>query len=548
MRIQIGPFRGMRPAVEPHLLEPGEAQLALDTLIERGSLEGLPQPELLRNTTKPTVDTIWRLPGPNEQSYWLEFSGRANVIRSPVLNDIWDRIYWTDSTGARYAPSSLALSGPSFPGGSYSLGVPTPTNAPSVSAAPVTDFSQIESRAYVETFVTQFGEEGTNGPASPAIDVDPRLPVSISSLSPIPSPPAGKNWILTARRIYRTSFTGGLAAAFQLVTELPISQQSYVDTVSQSNLGRVLDTDGFDPPPDGAYGMTVTESGMVVLLKDRQVYFSQNYLPHAYDLEQAKSLQFKAVAVASFEQTLVVMTEGDLYVGAGSTPSGAQLMRLASSQPCLSAAGVVVTRGGAYYPSPIGMIAVSNDLRPVNITQGMLTQKQWLDYNPASFKCVLQNGRIHCYFVRQDETRGILILDPSGQSAPLVEGMQLPGQAVRAVYRDPSSDLTYLVQATDILRVPRTGIGRPWTWRSGEFRFRRPTMLSAAIVFGEGGPFVFRAYGNRQEVFTKSVSSQRAFRLPSGRRHQEWSFEVQAPAGSKVTELRIAPSIEELFD
>lgn len=543
MRIKIQLFGGLRPRAEPHLLQEHEAQIATGVTIETGAVEPEPDTAIALSATKSPVRALFRVPGANETQYWLEFSNFANAIRSPVKGDIHGRVYWTENNGARYAPQSLLLSGGSFPGGNYSLGIPAPTFTPTASGFTAGVDPNIESRAYTETFVSAFGEEGPNGPISAVYDVDPRDPVTVGSLTPLPTPPVGKSWNLSHRRIYRTSFTGGVSAAFQLVAELPIATTSFVDNVPQESLGRVLDTEGFDSPPDGAYGMTVTESGMVVLLKDLEVYFSENYLPHAYNLDNVQRLQHAAVAAAAFSQVIVVMTKGDLYVGQGLTPAGTQLVRLEGTQPCLSAAGVAVTRSGAYYPAPDGLQAIGADMQPRLVTQEMFTQKQWLDLNPSSFIAAMENGKYRAWFQRADNSRGSIVIDPTGRSAPLV--MSTP-RAVTAAYRDPASDTVYFTQGDGsirkLLKTPGTGT---WTWRSREYRFSGPTMLSAFMVEGTGASLTFRTYRDGVLWSTKTLPFNKVGRLPSGKRGTRWSFEVSSTG--RMTGITVAPSVEELY-
>jgi hypothetical protein len=544
MRIEIKRFTGMRPVEEPHLLQLGEAQKAENCLLERGSIEPLYAPTIVRTTSISGPRTIWRYPGATELLSWFEFSGRANIARSPIQDDIWDRIYWTDSVGAKYGPSAVVI-GANSPAASYTLGVPAPSAAPTITAYEpgVTDYT--ESRAYLETFCTQYDEEGPPSPISAVVDVDPREDVSLGSLNPVPSIP-GKNFNITHRYIYRTSYTGGLSSGFQRVVKLPIATTSFVDNVPQSNLGANLSSEGYDMPPDGAHGLIVTESGVTVLLRGNDVFLSEVGLPHAYDYENVKRLQYKAVAAAAFEQFLVVMTEGDLYVGGGNTPAGIQLMRLADSQPCLSDAGVVVTRGGVYYPSPIGYIAVGTDLRPVNVTEKLMTQKQWLSYNPKSFVAAMRNGKLRVYFERADLTCGVIVFDPTGKTAPMVTETTPSSLKVTAAWRDPSNDNHYFTIGSNLYKEVDSGSVRTWVWRSGEFRFPQPLMLSAFVIMGEPGTVTFRSYRNGILHSTKSIATNVVGRLPTGRRGLNWSFEIQASI--KVTELRVAPSVKELWE
>jgi hypothetical protein len=535
----------MRQAIEPHLLQESEAQIASDTHLEGGAIEGLKGDVVLKALTKGTVNTLWKYPTSNPSNYWLEFTGRADVVRSPVIDDIYDRIYWTDTVGPKYAPASVVLSGASYPGSFYSLGMPSPTTLPTASGVTAGVTGSQEFRAYTETFVSAYGEESPNGPVSAVIDMDPTTSVTIGNLTPVPTPSGGKAWNITHRRLYRTSFTGGTSAGFQLVAQLPVATTSYTDSLAQSSLGATLSSEGYYPPPDGAYGMTVTESGVMVLLKDRDVHLSENSLPHAYDPDFTKRLQYKTVAAAAFEGALVVMTEGDLYVGNGTTPSTMLLTRIPDTQPCLSAAGVVVTRGGAYYPSPEGLIAIGTNFVPTLVTKGMFTRDQWLSYNPASFIAGLWDGKYRAYFKRADNSTGLLIIDPTGKTAPLVLGTQ-GASAVTAAHQDKTTDILYIARGGNIEAVGTSSTRKAWTWKSKEFRFPFSTILSAFVVYGDPGTLTFKTYLNGALWSTKVLPANKIGRIRTGRPGIRWSFEISGT--TKVTEFRVAPSVEELFD
>jgi hypothetical protein len=89
---------------------------------------------------------------------WLTFDSRdVDIVRSPIVNDSYDRYYWAGDGRPRMNTYANIYAGTPGP---YFLGVPAPTNALSVAPPAGTD----ETRAYVYTFVTTFGEEGPPSP------------------------------------------------------------------------------------------------------------------------------------------------------------------------------------------------------------------------------------------------------------------------------------------------------------------------------------------------------------------------------------------------
>lgn len=541
MRITIDKLAGMRPALEPHLLQDNEAQIALNARLETGAVQGLPGFSVLKALTKPTAKTLWRYPATEEIDHWLEFTTRADVARSPVIGDVWDRIYWTDDVAAKYGPASIVLSGGSFPGAGYLLGVPAPTNLPNISSFTPGSGTNTEGRVYRETFVTAYDEEGPPGPPSAIQNVNPNNSVTVDTLTPVP----GGNYNITKRRLYRASYAGADRSAWQLVVELPVATVSYVDTKAQTDLGTSLLTEGMVSPPAGAFGLRITEGGVAIVGKGREVYMSEPNLPHLFNPEYTQPLQFDFVAVATFGQCIVVLTTGDLYVANGVDPASMQLTRIDQSQPCLSYAGVAEGKGGVLYPGTEGLVAIGMDLVPNVVTKGLLTQEQWLAYNPSSFIASMQNGKYHAFFTRADTTRGVLVIDPTGKTAPLVEMTQVAGQPVNGAFHDKTSDTLYVARNGQIQRMEKSGSPQTYTWRSKRFVPQSPTAFTAFYIVGDDGTITFRAYANGVLRHTKVANTNAAYLLPKIGRKKRWSFEIEGT--TKVTEIRVATSKPELF-
>lgn len=138
---RINIFGGMIPAQDDHVLPDGGAALAQNVWLYSGTLEGMKAPRFLRNLTSATAKRVYRIPNdPYEKtnfnnSIWMEFQDTdVDVLRAPVRDDSYQRYYWVGSstspsynTYARIATGSAA----------YTLGIPQPGTAPSVTA-PVT--------------------------------------------------------------------------------------------------------------------------------------------------------------------------------------------------------------------------------------------------------------------------------------------------------------------------------------------------------------------------------------------------------------------------
>jgi hypothetical protein len=197
MALKVPAFSGMTPLVAPHLLDPTKAQQATNTKLNRGDLRAFKDTlAVLTLAAGPAPTTIYRYPesGSLDTQYWFQWTDDVDVVRSPIADDDWERVYWSgETTGgadyARYTKNDIATTGAPYPSTRRRLGVPAPDTAPahSVSGSPTDPDSLNLTVVYAVTFVTDVGEEG---PISRALDGSQRTSLGQSvDLSSIPVAP-----------------------------------------------------------------------------------------------------------------------------------------------------------------------------------------------------------------------------------------------------------------------------------------------------------------------------------------------------------------------
>jgi len=152
MRIEIGPFKAMTPAVSSKMLPSGGAQKAVGTDLYSGELRPFHKRKLvkaLQGLGSYDIGTIFRW-WTGSQSYWLRFPGHVDVVNGPLADDVWERVYWTGDK--RYAGPRMSYTGKiqsgsgDYPSVSYKLGVPAPADTISnvaKSAASSGDIQQV---------------------------------------------------------------------------------------------------------------------------------------------------------------------------------------------------------------------------------------------------------------------------------------------------------------------------------------------------------------------------------------------------------------------
>lgn len=643
--ISVKAFGGLRPISQPRLLDSSEAQVAQNVKLVSGALVPMKGTNVLKATTSANPQTIFRYgTSATETNYWLEFTGDVDVVKSPIAGDQYDRLYWTDGVLPRYAPNNLIVSGGSYPGASYQLGIPVPSTAPTISSytAPATftivsrdyvifffnpttsaqttatrvvpvqavdgedvilkdmpvstetGFTQLkiyrkvsgtfrlvatidqtqtsytdaatdaslasaataptvtsvttsftiegkiptrvvpESRTYVYTYVTAYGEEGPPSAASAVVNLDPAQSVTVT----VPSGAPNGSYNITNKRIYRSS-TVGSSAQFQFVAEIPLATGSYVDSVAQENLGEILPSEDWIAPPAGLKGLKLMANGVGVGFVGRTLYLSEPYLLHAWPHQY--SVDSDIVGLGVFGQSVVVLTKGNPYVFNGVDPAAMSETRLAAPQSCTSKPSIVDMGDGVLYASPDGLVMI-NPGGVSLVTEKLYSREQWQAFNPSSIRGSVYNGR---YVMGYDAsgTRGIVMLDFTGQGAVLTTSNINSSTVITASFYDPTTDTLYFAQGANIVRFDR-GSNLTSTWKSKVFRLPFEDNFAIAQVQAESYPVTFKVYGDGVLRHTETVASSKEFRLPSGFRCRDWEFQIEGSV--TVTEVAIANSVAEL--
>lgn len=529
-------FDGLKPIADPLLLEQGEATVAKNVRLISGALAPLKGVTALKALTKQQPKTIYRYGTSNvETEHWLEFTLRTDVMRSPITDNQFGILYWSDGVQPKYAPANLILSGSSYPGASYNLGVPAPEGTPSISGTEPTVAAAATALTVVYTYVTAYGEEGPPSPPSEVVRVDPDQPITVSGMSASPSGP----YNITVKRVYISS-TVGNRAEFQLWKEIPVAIASTTGAYEQDDLGEVIPSEDWVAPPASLQGLRMMANGIAVGFVENTAYASEPNLPHAWP--HTHPADHRIVGVGTFGQSAVFLTDAFPYILSGIDPAAMSFEKLSLPQACVSAASIVETGNAVYYASPDGLVVISSGGIDI-VTSRLLSREQWQEYNPSSIEASIYESRYIATYQKAGGQRGILIFDFSGQGALMTECDINASTPITAMHHDPRTDTLYLAQGGNIVRFDR---GSPllMNWRSKTFRMPYPMNFGYGQVLSEQYPVTLKVYADGQLKQTKQVPNTRPFRLISGFRGMDWSLEIEG--SHKVTQVFVSTAIAEL--
>lgn len=530
--IDIVTMRGMIPRVAGQLLPDDAAALAQDCTFERGIITPL-RDDLGVGVQFPfTPKTIFHYYG----EFWFAWNGLVEVMRSPIAQDQYNRVYFTDGAYPKLTYDAIATGDSNKPTAWYRLGVPAPTTPPGVqsitppSGSQDDDPTDDETRFYVETYVTGLGEEGAPGPASAKATIT--IPGSTVSVSLSPSPTNNSN--VTRRRLYRSVSGAGLAD-YLLVADLPISTAVYIDSKKDGELGPVLETYGYIMPPDQMRGICQMANGICAGFVGNTVLFSEPYLPYAWPEKYKLTTEHDIVAIAAIDTALVVGTKGYPYLFQGASPSSITGQKLSSvQQACVSARSMVALDGLVLYASPDGLVGVGADGGHL-VTESLITREQWQTLRPETMRAWYSEGK----YVALTDSHGF-VFDPKSGDFRWLSGRW------DAAVPDMQMDALMITKGTALFKWRGGSKALTMQWRSKLFVLPRWQRISCAKVTADDATqvgFALRVDG--EEVFRLPIGQvpSTGFRLPP-LRGDRWQIEVEG--SSVVGRITLGGSIAEV--
>lgn len=526
--IAIGTYRGMKPISDPRFLEERFAVSAKNCWYTDGDLRPIYGNTLMPEVTL-TEGTLTIFPYETDtQTYWFSWNKIVDACNSPIPNDQYQRVYFTGDGVPRYTRNDIAI-GANLPNASYKLGIPAPTEPIQASLGPdstgpreenpidedIIDASDDESRLYVYTWVSGTGEEGPPSPVSNEIVLpDPE----VNSVELI-LPPLGVNeQDIQKRRIYRTATSGGVTD-FYLVDEIDVEILSYNDRKITAELGSVLVTGNYFPPPEELIGLTSLPNGVLAGFYDNVFCPAYPNIPYAWNPDYQIACDSKIVAIAATPSGAVVLTEDKPYIIQGYTPDSYSYMKLETSAACVSARSVVDMGTAVIYASGRGLeIIVSSE--PRNLTEGVYSLEQWRDLKPETFDAYQYKG-MYIAFYNDGTKTGALIFDPKNMDVTECEVFATAG------YRFATTEHLHIVIDDKMYKFdsdsenPMNMLWQSKPFITPPYRYRvckvRGEMVSLSLL--RDGVSI------KNEVIPRYEYNGHTFRVPKGRGY-EWGIAI----------------------
>lgn len=396
--------------------------------------------------------------------------------------------------------------------------------------ADATTLGTRESVFYTYTYVSDAGEESAPAPPSSMVSAYPNSTITLGLFA---APPAGAYGI-SRIRIYRTQANSGGGADFFFLREIGVGTASTTD--DGRDLGEVLPTTTWLPPPADLAWLTGLWNGMMAGISGRSVRFCEAYTYYAWPMAyEVLPMNAQPVALATFGQTLVMLTDGNPSVITGGSPESMDEQPVEFYQACVSPLSAVGMGHGVAWASPDGLAYLGSG-GPRMLTDGLMTREDWQALKPETIQGCMYEGRYFGFY--NDGARKGFVLDPANP-----QGIYFLDFGVDAVHVDALQDALFVLDGVNIKKWD-AGDALTVTFKSKVFHQTKPVPGFACAEVVGSYPATFKLYADGVLKHTQTVTSANPFRLPGGYHGQDFQIEVSTTGA--IQGVAVAHSMREL--
>lgn len=445
------------------------------------------------------------------------------------------------------------------------------------------DVRDKESRSYVFTYVSKFGEEGPPSKPTDIIDVPNEGAVRFSILDGPHQPEinGGEREYVDRIRVYRQvagdraapflfvgtlNFAGGVSPDQEgfLSWESPPSSPAadtawsgtIIDSTPSIRLGDVLETENWFPPPEKMGGIGILPNGIVYGWKNNMMHFSEPDLPHAWNPDYDIPLEDEIIGCASYGNTIVAGTNAHPVIISGIDPFSMTPRKVTFHAPLANRRGIVPGGGGVVFPADNGLVLVSEGSQRY-VTLDRYEKVQWDKLTETHTIGAYKDGRYIMF--APGETP--VVFDIYGQETEVsyltdmdISAATLADEDLAVIKKWDTGEYRQIARFNESDDI-KTGV-----WESGLITTRKPICPAVGQVFAEGYPVTLKIKRIEPTSYPAGVSGQpdlnvlavdeyivkgpEPFRLKAGYMSREFVLEVVTQY--RVQEIAVSTSMNEI--
>lgn len=533
--LRVERFGGANLALQPRLLPDGVGVASLNQWPMRGDLRPISAP-LTVASVPAGRKTLYRMGRDtiSDTAFWLSWSGQVHAVRGFVANDSTERTYYTGDGVPKWTDNIKALAASPYPNAWRQLGVPAPAAQLTVSAAGGASTTNTTTFV-VFTYVTDADEESAPSPASAQVNCKSDATLTITGFGTLPAGSFGINRI----RIYMTQ-AGSSTADFFFQQEIPATA-TQATWGMQSALGEVLPSRTWLTPPADLHHLSGLWNGMMAGITGRSLRFCESYVPYAWPMAyEIVDPDVSPVALVTWGQQLVVLTNGNPRLVTGSTPDALDSQPIQFNQPCVSDTSACEVSDGVVWASADGL-AYYGARGPGLLSMGIATRDDWQTLNPDTMIGFVHEGWYIAFYQDAGAVWRGLMLDPLN---PV--GLYFLDFGYAAVWRDSLSQAVYCLDTAGNISKFNAGAVKVATFKSKAFRqpFPMPAFARGEMV-GDGQATI-KLYADGVLKATVAANPNETFTLPGDYYANEYQVEVST--SGDVQGIVFAHSAEELAE
>ena len=340
-----------------------------------------------------------------------------------------------------------------------------------------------------------------------------------------------------ARALIGTGALVGLGALIGDATGFSINRTSVLDTQASADLGEVLPTTTWLPPPPNLQGLVGMANGVMAGFYDNALCFCEPYVGYAWPVEYQITVKYPIVGLGAFGQSVFVGTKGNPYIVTGADSASMSAVEVPSGQACVSRRSIVPLSGGVMYASPDGLCVIDASGGAKVVTAGVFTKEDWMALKPSSIVACWHDG-VYYFTYNTGSASGAYSFDASSGKLGRIS------LSCTAMYNDLVTDTLYFIDAGSIYAMFGANTRQVGTYKTGIIKLPKPASFAWLQVDSDFSSSVtVNWYGNGALVKSTTVSSISPVRLPPG---VYLEHEVEIITSARVTSVTMASSTLEL--